>query len=68
MPNCDNCGELLEEVHVISECYQRCSVVEGDEPDEGNIGDWGTPEVLEKTIAVECPHCGEDIKFQFPTV
>lgn len=53
---CPSCNELLERVNVYSECYQKAAL-------NGNkIIDYDSVEEILKTVGIECPNCGYDLK------
>ena len=53
---CYHCQTEINHVYIYSECVQKVSIDEFC-----NATDYESPEVLEKTLAVECPECQESL-------
>ena len=53
---CPHCNTELEEVTVISRCWQKATL-----NSKGSIEDYGSLEEILDTISIHCPHCDQDI-------
>lgn len=54
---CPKCEKDIDRVHIYSECVQEVSIDEF-----GNTVEYESAEVLETTIAIECPECQADLR------
>jgi len=52
---CPKCKKEIDEVNVISECWQKAEI------DKGKVFNYGSIEEILETKKVECPECYEDI-------
>jgi len=55
--NCPKCNNLIQEVIVVSKCYQFVDIVNDVYIDDGTYGE----PMVEDTMCIQCTHCFEDI-------
>ena len=53
---CPECEKEIDEVYVISRCWQKGSLT------ENRIYEYGSIEEILGTITIECPKCSKNIK------